>query len=145
MVLRKFKAKSEKTGEWIYWDLEFKDGIVTCVSPERIFFDTICQSFGYKDDNGKEIYESDIVECTDSNGDKYILCVSYKGDVLSIDFASDIWMPDGIEHIKVLGNRFDNPELLKPGIRPIEIITELKIDAGTMETIKEFRRWMENH
>ena len=80
---------------------------------------TICQCTGLKDKNGKMIWENDIV--IDDNGnlykafwqDRYYqfswICV--KSDKLPIGAKWDFWSIRSYE-IDVIGNIFDNPELM---------------------------------
>lgn len=80
---------------------------------------TICQCTGLKDKNGKLIWENNIVR--DDNGnlykafwqDRYYqfswICV--KSDKLPIGAKWDFWSIRNYE-IEVIGNIFDNPELI---------------------------------
>lgn len=82
--------------------------------------DTICWCTGLKDKNGKLIWENDIVK--DKRGNLYKafwqnnyyqfswICV--KSDVFSIGTKWDLWSFRSFE-IEVIGNIFDNPELLE--------------------------------
>ena len=80
---------------------------------------TICQCTGLKDKNGNLIWENDVVR--DDNGniykafwqDRYYqfswICV--KSDKLPIGAKWDFWSIRNYE-IEVIGNIFDNPELI---------------------------------
>jgi uncharacterized phage protein (TIGR01671 family) len=75
------------------------------------------QFTGLLDRNGKEVFEGDIIraEC-EPNGQKHDQVVEYKdcGYWFTEDFGMDYYPPlkdDDIE-IEVLGNIYENPELL---------------------------------
>lgn len=81
--------------------------------------DTICQYTGLTDKNGKKIFEGDILRHADEtilktvwNDRKYgfaAQCV--KGSVLLKDCKWGLWEFESDE-VEVIGNVFDNPELL---------------------------------
>ncbi|KMO86411.1 hypothetical protein AB840_08055 [Megasphaera cerevisiae DSM 20462] len=88
----------------------------------------LMQYVGLKDSNGKEIYEGDIVKCTGDewpNGMNVIYEVIYGADNdypafdLIDEYGNNIYIANGILHFKskgtieVVGNRYENPELLK--------------------------------
>ena len=79
---------------------------------------TICQCTGLKDKNGKLIWENDIVNCLNED------CCGYIGwNESEAGFYFNVLLEDGRfeeEHIydyqdgiEVIGNIFDNPELLE--------------------------------
>ena len=134
-----FRGKRTDTGEWVqgfyckwlkgkrvitYSEKE-TDCIITWMSNggmSRYEVDpsTICQCTGLKDKNGNLIWENDIVK--DEHGNLYKafwqnnyyqfswICV--KSDVFSIGAKWDLWSFKSFE-IEVIGNVFDNPELLE--------------------------------
>jgi uncharacterized phage protein (TIGR01671 family) len=77
-------------------------------------FDAILMQYtGLKDKNGVEIYEGDVVEAKGYYQDKYIIEWVYDGweifdgkDGVVADF--DEW-----EKLEVIGNIYENPELLE--------------------------------
>ncbi|EEX52053.1 phage conserved hypothetical protein TIGR01671 [Prevotella sp. oral taxon 472 str. F0295] len=113
-----FRGKSLNSKCWVYGDLRQdhirkKTYIEYEVSP-----DTIGQYTGMKDANGKEIYEGDIIE---SCGFRHIVGYDAKQARFSAkningprDDGSSItqqWI-DECEKV-VIGNIYDNPELIK--------------------------------
>ena len=130
-----FKAKRLDNGEWVQGALF--NGESHCIIGQEIKFspyteheckivgyevdrDTICQCTGLKDKNGKLIWENDIVRDEQGNfykafwQNKYYqfswVCV--KTDVFLIGTKWDLWRIKSFE-IEVIGNKFDNPELLE--------------------------------
>lgn len=123
-----FKAKRLDNHDWILGFLSVhKTGKYfirpiggSALSSEEVDPTTICQCAGLKDKNGKLIWENDIVR--DDNGniykafwqDRYYqfswICV--KSDKLPIGAKWDFWSIRNYE-IEVIGNIFDNPELLE--------------------------------
>lgn len=116
----KFRGKSLNTKRWVYGDLQHK-GKRTFIEYE-VNPDTVGQFTGLKDDNGTEIYESDIVEMDFSgNYDKEVRKVVYDEyeaaflledkDLYAILVTTSVH--NTLCHMYVIGNIYDNPELLK--------------------------------
>lgn len=134
-----FKAKTAKIvgtynndvedGVWVYGSLRCDVGKYTIFQFETARADyveyeidpsTICQCTGLKDKNGKLIWENDVVK--DEHGNLYkafwqsnyyqFSWVCVKSDVFSIGTKWDLWSFKSFE-IEVIGNIFDNPELLE--------------------------------
>lgn len=81
---------------------------------------TVCQCTGLRDKNGKLIWENDIVFVTDDNG----CSGQIDTGVGEIDFLEGLWYISGhvqnslydidkCFQLEVIGNIFDNPDLLK--------------------------------
>lgn len=121
-----FKAKRKDNGEWVeggYFSEPYTDKkyIIRWNSTGMGFNefievnpDTLCQYTGLADKNGKKIWENDIVEVAGEDG--YFKCewdedaarFALNGDGLIVDFDNYY----GYE-CEVVGNIFDNPELLE--------------------------------
>lgn len=83
---------------------------------------TICQCTGLKDKNGKLIWENDIASYSDLiTRDKKIICIEW--NKIQASFVRKYRSPMGLQYLyldeyiasrmEVIGNIFDNPELLE--------------------------------
>lgn len=97
---------NKEKGEWVnLWGSNLHDGI-------------IMQYTGLKDEKGKDIYEGDIVEHCDRFGDEKTIqrfTVSWASNGRFFyesheDFEYDSLL--GVTPVKVIGNIFENPDLL---------------------------------
>lgn len=121
-----FKAKRVDNGEWVqgYYYQIWENGYIlwgmTNDVPNMIEVDvsTVCRCTGLKDKNGKLIWENDIVNCIEAE-----CCGRIVWNESEAGFYFDVLLEDGTyeeEHIydyadcmDVIGNVFDNPELLE--------------------------------
>ena len=114
-----FRAKTVCDGDWVY------GGIIWSPSRKRVFIysnfeeckatpETVGQFTGLTDKNGKKIFEHDIV--------RIAVCGTYDNYVISYDKENARFVVGDTgflfwsyisEEIEVIGNIFDNPELLK--------------------------------
>ena len=124
----KFRAYNKDDNSLIYDAQDAYDyGAYGCHLPVLYFGELIedkrfvlMQSTGLKDKNGKEIYEGDIVELWDGIRDKTKETVEW--DDYHLGFhpwtgqfvgRDDIYIYDyEIEEVEVVGNIYENPELL---------------------------------
>ena len=131
-----YRAKRMDNGEWVEGALF--DGENHCVightikfSPyiqneckiigHEVYRDTICQCTGLKDKNGKLIWENDICD----RKEKYPEIVKYHDGDWTLDYSYASNNESGFNYcnlgfyvterncVEVLGNIFDNPELLE--------------------------------
>ena len=126
-----FKAKRLDNGEWVQGALF--NGESHCIIGQEIKFspyteheckivgyevdrDTICQCTGLKDKNGKLIWENDINKC------KFGIAVAvWDKSEWRIKLVKDniwrkdlhYWAVEDNQRTEVIGNIFDNPELLE--------------------------------
>ena len=126
-----FRGKRTDNGEWEYGDLwcnPYGKRVVCIVSPindqgttggNEVDPETVGQYTGLKDKNGRKIFERDIVK----RGDR-IWIIEY--DVKCAQFVMKTFTERGVffirsfdlipsEWCEVIGNKFDNPELLEGG------------------------------
>jgi len=120
-VNREIEIRAKTTNSWIYRYLErsnikfstekkiqnlqihdFKNSIRLLIQPE-----TIGQYIGLKDKNGKKIYEGDVVKTS-----LFVYKVEWNNKVCG--FFPFAFNPDiEAKECEVIGNIFDNPELLE--------------------------------
>lgn len=116
-----FKAKRKDNGKWVEGDAihepigmsirHEKNGMSVRVPVDP---DTLCQYTGLTDKNGKRIWENDIIELPGEDG--YFVCewqedtarFVLNGEGLTVDF-DNYWSYE----VEVIGNIFDNPDLLE--------------------------------
>ena len=114
----KFRGKDIDCNEWRYGSLvkvRENDGylLYRIVDEENqqwiVFPQTVGQYTGLKDKNGKEIYEGDILHLW---GGEY--CQGYYefNQKFIVKDLSDLFFLGECENIEILGNVYDNPELV---------------------------------
>ena len=127
-----FRAKRLDNGQWVQGFIckkKYKSNkfYISCFHDkddnEQVFAidpDTICQCTGLKDKNGKLIWENDIVK-----GKYYDIGKSHR-HIGQVKYVCEAYKVVGVKqytgyhaHLdgsyEVIGNKFDNPELLEVG------------------------------
>lgn len=126
-----FRGKRLDNGEWVegfitaacdcagrlYFIEQPAQDLDDCNYSYEVDFTTIGQYTGLNDKNGIKIFEGDIVDFSDrSDGDGYGV-VKYDTDETEFEFEYDnIYRSLGSyypKNIEVIGNIYDNPELLR--------------------------------
>ncbi len=129
----KFRGQQINTKKWIYGYLYKEKGLylicenIRYAEEEPIFLDTVGQYTGLKDENGKEIYEGDIIEFSYDMFVGYFDTFIAKGKVVFEEgaFYVEVFENERItkdeayllysinlDTIELMGNIYDNPELL---------------------------------
>lgn len=130
----KFRAWDKERKEIMYdvfW-INFSNPMVVACSVEKYsrYLDCpeeceLMQYTGLKDKNGKEIYDGDIVKysyksnlCSDGDIESYFKIGFYNGSFLQSNLANidnaeqyDLWYD--WDELEVIGNIYENPELVK--------------------------------
>lgn len=116
-----FKAKGQTSNRWYYGMLTFC-GECTCHIKDALYNEkicdtsTLCQCTGLKDENGKLIWENDIVKTKVGTAkvvwDKSEWRIEWlKNDLWRKDLY--YWAVKDIQRLEIIGNIFDNKELLE--------------------------------
>ena len=115
----KFKAKRLDGKGWVEGDLihSYNDGVVIIPIEEdgahSVDPSTICQYTGLKDNNGKEVWEHDILESPCLKGEVIFVHGCFrviKDNGSSYPFSTLIVIDGKIDYCRVVGNKFDRKE-----------------------------------
>lgn len=109
----KFRAWDEKLTQMFYVDIYEYMSWNEISQDEAISYNarknSLMQYTGLKDENGKEIYEGDIIKST-WNGRKYV--VKWNEAEGEWGFCSDCNTDTKYKGTNVIGNIYENPELI---------------------------------
>ena len=129
-----FRAKRLDNGQWVQGFIckkKYKSNkfYISCFHDkddnEQFFAidpDTICQCTGLKDNNGNLIWENDVVGFWDTysteNGQAEMDCIGkvvWDDETISFQVTNRLYAEsyEVLDECSVIGNIFDNPELLK--------------------------------
>lgn len=132
--LHRLKYRVFDNGEWYYgYPSEMRTGVIDliCLKEDDYFMirqnidvDKLCQNTGYRDYNGKEIYQGDILKFIHREEDNIESIVKVGFDeMFSVDYptgdfdylalCSIVEEYLGEVEYYVIGNIFENPELIK--------------------------------
>lgn len=117
----KFPTKKNRTFIWVWQVGKFYCDYNCGYSPYEVDEKTICQYTGLKDKNGNKIWENDIIKPYDTvTNENYI--ISWDKEMGAFVFCdintnNSLYVLVGhyiesIQSVEVIGNIFDNPELL---------------------------------
>lgn len=127
----KFRGKRIDNGEWVYGDIELprnrEAAIIHCYLDDgnynrqyEVQKESVGQFTGCLDKNGTEIYEGDIVRVDISRFDRRIKNHRYTNT--EVVWCQDEFLLHNVDiavhyrsRVEVIGNIYDNPDLLKGG------------------------------
>ena len=115
-----FRGKRIDNGEWFYGCYQEYPNNEVCIQNEyRDYYfvipETVGQFTGMRDKNGKKTFEGDIITGRNwLHDDRILYRVVYEENGFYYCDADDVsWHPDHIENVEVIGNIYDNLELLE--------------------------------
>lgn len=126
-----FRGKEKNSGEWIYGDLrhisDSHGGYILCIVDNtngrnndvtgiEVSPNTVGQYTGVTDKNSTKIFEGDIVKNSRFNKIEEVRYINKRKRIMfcGINYVVDLEYINGI-YYEVIGNIYDNPELLEDG------------------------------
>lgn len=124
-----FRGKRTDNGTWAYgylfciWERAYLCWGTTNSVPnmKEVLHETVCQFTGLCDRKGKKIFEGDIIKCKVYEMNGYRVrrgVVEYHGVGFIMNLDPNSWYDQKNISFdcEVIGNIYDNPELLKGGV-----------------------------
>jgi len=122
----KFRVWNKKTASWVhgpgkephlFGEIILLGGFMTNVSIKDLDECVIIQFSGLKDRNGRDIYESDVLEIWESGVLTQKVSVIFSNGCFGLSIGENIkpetLLHEVVNYAHVVGNIYDNPELLK--------------------------------
>ena len=113
-----FRGKRIDNGQWIEGDLIHSPDGRAAISTDdyllEVKSETVCQYTGLKDRNGRKIFEEDIVKSDLDKIGKIAFNESHMAFTILEKEESRYYYVEKCDgnHIEIIGNIFDNPELI---------------------------------
>jgi uncharacterized phage protein (TIGR01671 family) len=116
-----YRGKRVDNGKWVY-------GVPIYLNKEAYIVRDFCLGGSYTDDlveaktigqyiglttNGKKIFEGDIVTMPSYHGGKHKTVVYFKNGKFAVDGSNYSFKDIAPKNMEVIGNIYDNPELLE--------------------------------
>lgn len=112
----KFKAKCKLLNKWMYGSLVKKKTGKVYINSTEVHPETVCEFSGLQDIHLNDIYEYDITNTIWSKEDpnkRLVLFINgtFYGRLVRSGYGD--MLGNCNNHVEVIGNKFDNPELLE--------------------------------
>jgi len=110
-----YDGKDYSTGEWLSAEEAWAENYIEWDGDRLVPTDKcsiIVEGTGLKDKNGREVFEGDIVHITSHRTD-VTAPVIYTDRGFTVDGLMAGHYPNGNHHSEVIGNIYENPELLE--------------------------------
>ena len=123
--MREIKFRGKINGGWVYGGIEEE---IYPLNPNKFYIivfndwglnqkvevdpKTVGQFTGLRDINGKELYDGDIVR-DDEDGMDYIEWSEYYCGWVTNQWFNSSGLAKAAKHLEIIGNKFDNKDLLK--------------------------------
>lgn len=117
-----YDGYGHKDGDWFSGNLieEIRPGYMDYyINPKTngrkimVYMETVSQYIGLKDYNGNEVFEGDIIQDRDDGTLGLVYCWDNDEQSFKIEFNDIVVSAEDMSHYQIVGNKWDNPELLK--------------------------------